>query len=219
LKRGDKLKVTDLTHTIYPDMPVFPGTEGPIFQKANTLEKNGFQEAKITMYSHTGTHIDAPAHMLSDGPYLDDLNIDHFIGKAVILDFSNENIEWIDINALKTYEERIKNAQFIIIKTGWSKYWGNKKYYEAFPCLSEEAAKWLTEFNLKGIGIDAISIDHIKSTTFPVHKILMKKEIIIIENLTNLDSISRDYFILSIMPLKNKAADGSPVRAISIEGI
>ena len=70
---------------------------------------------------------------------------------------------------------------------------------------------------LKGIGIDAISIDDIKSTTFAVHKILMPKDIIIIENLTNLDCISNEYFILSIMPLKNKDADGSPVRAISIE--
>lgn len=50
------MKVTDLTHFMYPSMPVFPGTEQPIFQKANTLKKDGFQEAKITMYSHTGTH-------------------------------------------------------------------------------------------------------------------------------------------------------------------
>lgn len=213
------MKVTDLTHIIYSDMPVFPGTEGPIFQKANTLEKDGFQEAKITMYSHTGTHIDAPAHMLSDGLYLDNLDIDHFIGNATILDFSNENIEIIDVKALKSYEEKIKNVEFIIIKTGWSKYWGHKKYYKDFPSLSEAAAGWLSEFNIKGIGIDAISIDHIESTTFAVHKILMQKEIIIIENLTNLDSISNEYFTFSVMPLKNKDADGSPVRAISIESI
>jgi Predicted metal-dependent hydrolase len=198
-------------------MPVFPGTEQPILEKANTLEKDGFQEAKITMYSHTGTHIDAPAHMLSNGPYLDNLDIEHFIGNATILDFSNGKMELIDVDSLKPYEEKIKNVEFIIIKTGWSKYWGDKKYYEDFPSLSEESAKWLSEFNLKGIGIDAISIDNIKSTTFAVHKILMSKNIIIIENLTNLNSISKEYFILSIMPLKNKNADGSPVRAISIE--
>lgn len=211
------MKVTDLTHIIYSDMPVFPGTEQPILEKANTLEKDGFQEAKITMYSHTGTHIDAPAHMLSNGPYLDNLDIEHFIGNATILDFSNGKMELIDVDSLKPYEEKIKNVEFIIIKTGWSKYWGDKKYYEDFPSLSEESAKWLSEFNLKGIGIDAISIDNIKSTTFAVHKILMSKNIIIIENLTNLNSISKEYFILSIMPLKNKNADGSPVRAISIE--
>lgn len=211
------MKVTDLTHTIYSDMPVFPGTEQPIFEKVNTLEDDGFKEAKITMYSHTGTHIDAPAHMLSNGPYLDNLDIEHFIGKATILDFSNRKMSSIEVDSLKPYEEKIKNVEFVIIKTGWSNYWGDKKYYEDFPSLSEESAKWLSEFNLKGIGIDAISIDDIKSTTFAVHKILMSKNIIIIENLTNLDLISQEYFILSIMPLKNKNADGSPVRAISIE--
>lgn len=213
------MKGIDLTHVIHSDMPVFPGTEQPIFEEANTLEKDGFREAKINMYSHTGTHIDAPAHMLSDGPYLDDLDINKFIGKATILDFSNENIDIIEIENLKSYEEKIEIAEFVLIKTGWNKFWGHQKYYEDFPALSEEAAKWISEFNLKGIGIDAISIDEMKSTTFEVHKILMSKSIIIIENLTNLDSISSEYFVLSILPLKNKNADGSPVRAIAIENI
>ncbi|MFL0196811.1 cyclase family protein [Clostridium sp. WILCCON 0269] len=213
------MKITDLTHVICSQMPVFPGTEQPVFEKANSVEKDGFREAKITMYSHTGTHIDAPAHMLSSGPYLDNLSIEHFIGNAGIVDFSNKNIKSIDINSLKPYEDKMKNVEFIIIRTGWSKYWGEEKYYEDFPYLSEESAAWLSEFNLKGVGIDAISIDSIKSTTFPVHKILMKKNIVIIENLTNLDSITSEYFILSIMPLKNENADGSPVRAVAIEDI
>lgn len=212
-----KVKVTDLTHLIDSDMPVFPGTEHPIFERANTLDKDGFREAKITMYSHTGTHVDAPAHMLSDGRFLDNLEIEHFIGNATILDYSEEKIKLINLDRLKPYEEKIKNVEFVIIKTGWSKYWGDSKYYEGFPSLSEESAKWLSGFDLKGIGIDAISIDDIKSSTFAVHKILLQKEIIIIENLSNLDSISEKYFILSIMPLKNKDSDGSPVRAIAIE--
>lgn len=211
------MKITDLTHIIQCDMPVYPGTEQPIFNKANTIENDGFREAKITMYSHTGTHIDAPAHMLRHGAYLDELDIDKFIGKAAILDFSKDNINLIELESLKPYEEKIKNVEFIILKTGWSKYWGDKKYYEDFPSLTEEAAKWLSEFNLKGIGVDAISIDNINSTQFAVHKTLMAKETIIIENLTNLNSIKSEYFTLSILPLKNKNADGSPVRAVSME--
>lgn len=211
------MKVTDLTHIIYSEMPVYPGTEQPILQRANTLEKDGFQEAKITMYSHTGTHIDAPAHMLQDGLYLDDFKINQFIGKAMILDFSNSKSLWIDLDKLRPYEEKIKKVDFIIIKTGWSKYWGDNKYYGNFPSLSEEAALWLSEFELKGIGIDAISIDHMNTDTFPVHKIFLSKNILIIENLTNLESLDNKHFILSIMPLKNKDADGSPVRAFSIE--
>jgi kynurenine formamidase len=171
------------------------------------------------MSSHTGTHIDAPAHMLSNGKYLNNLDISYFIGNATIIDLSKENIRLINVDRLKSFVDKIKNVEFVIIKTGWSKYFGNEKYYEDFPSLSEESAKWLVEFKLKGIGIDAISIDDMKSTTFFNHNILMKNNIIIIENLTNLDSIDEEYFILSIMPLKYENADGSPVRAVAIENI
>jgi kynurenine formamidase len=213
------MKVTDLTHTIHFDMPMFPGTEQPILQRVNTVENDDFREVKIIMSSHTGTHIDAPAHMLEDGNFLDDFHVEKFIGSAAILDFSNDDTNLIDLGKLKFYEEKIKKVEFIIIKTGWSKFWGNKRYFEDFPSLSEEGAMWLSKFNLKGIGVDAISIDSINSTTFEIHKILMVKNIIIIENLTNLDVISNEYFTLSIMPLKNQKADGSPVRAVSIENI
>lgn len=213
------MKIIDLTHEICSDMPVFPGTEPPIIKRANTFEKDGFREAKITMYSHTGTHIDAPAHMLDNGEYLDDLGIDHFIGNAIVLDYSNLETHLIDVQKLMPYEDKIKKVEFIIIKTGWSKYWGEKRYFEDFPALTEEAANWLAKFSLKGIGIDAISIDSINSKSFSVHKILLSKKILIIENLTNLDSINDEFFVLSILPLKNMDADGSPVRAIAIENI
>ncbi len=211
------MKITDLTHAILSDMPVYPGTEQPAFINANTLEKDGFKETKITMYSHTGTHIDAPSHLLRDGLSLDRLDAGHFIGSALVLDFTNEDKKTIGVERLKPWEEKIKNVEFILINTGWSKYWGSEKYFEAFPSLSEEAAQWLSAFNLKGIGIDAISIDAMMSAALTVHKIFLRKNIIIIENLTNLTSIGSEYFILSILPLKYGNADGSPVRAISIE--
>ena len=208
-----------MTHIIEPDMPVFPGTQPPVFQKANTFEKDNFRETKITMYSHTGTHMDAPAHMLSNGAYLDDLGIGKFVGNAIVLDFEDNKQQVIGLDSIKHFEDIIRKVEFIVIKTGWSKYWGTSRYFEDFPYLSDEAAKWLSEFNLKGIGLDAISIDGIKSTTFAVHKILLKKNILIIENLTNLDLINRGIFILSVLPLKSKEADGAPVRAVGIENV
>jgi len=211
------MNVIDLTHFISPEMPVFPGTEGPILKEANTMEKDGFRETKITMYSHTGTHIDAPFHMMEKGLSLDDFPAEKFVGKGVLLDFSNFNCNYIELDMLKTHEDKIRDSEFIILKTGWEKLWGTEEYYGNFPALTEESANWLIKFNLKGIGIDAISIDKMDSEKFEIHKILMKKDIIIIENLTNLSSITGDDFILSILPLKNRNADGSPVRAIAMK--
>ena len=59
------MRVLDLTHTIAENMPVYPGTETPIFAGANTYEKDGFKETKLTMYTHTGTHMDPPAHLIA----------------------------------------------------------------------------------------------------------------------------------------------------------
>ncbi|MCD1293537.1 hydrolase [Methanocella sp. CWC-04] len=210
------MRIVDLTHTIHPEMPVFPGTEQPVITKTNTLEKDGFCEVIISMYSHTGTHIDAPAHILENGPTLDKLDVGHFIGSATILDLSNLETKTISVDDLKNYEGRIGRSDFIIIKTGWGKHWGDKKYFDVFPSLSVEAAEWLAKFDLKGIGIDAISIDDINSTTFSVHKTFFRKNMVVIENLTNLDSIKKEFFTLSILPLKTKDADGSPVRAIAM---
>ncbi|MFZ5966214.1 MAG: cyclase family protein [Bacillota bacterium] len=213
------MRIVDLTHMIYPGMPVFPGTEPPILDTANTVEKDGFLETKITMYSHTGTHMDAPAHMLKDGVTIDKLPIEHFMGKAIVLNFENGNKSSIELEDIRIYKDKIKNVDFVIIKTGWSKYWGQQKYFEGFPSLTVEAAKWLSDFPLKGIGIDAISIDDMNSTTFDVHKTLMEKNMLIIENLTNVDEIKEEYFMLSVLPLKNIHADGSPLRAVAIENL
>lgn len=213
------MKITDLTQIISPNMPVFPGDEKPFLKRKAILEKDGFREMEISLSTHTGTHIDAPAHILENGPFLDNMNVGHFIGKAVIIDFSKMDETLIETDFLKSHEERIKTVDFVVIKTGWSRYWGEESYYSGFPSLSEEAAEWLAEFNLKGVGIDAISIDDIESTTLRVHKKLLSKNIIIIENMTNLDSVCEDEFLLSVMPLKVENADGSPVRAVSIENI
>ena len=78
------MNILDLTYVISPDMPVYPGTEGPTLSPANTYEKDGFKETLLSMYSHTGTHMDAPAHMLEDGVTLDALPASQFIGKALV---------------------------------------------------------------------------------------------------------------------------------------
>ncbi|SET76491.1 Kynurenine formamidase [Natronincola peptidivorans] len=213
------MKIIDLTQMMHADMPVFPGTEKPIFYPANTLEKDGFIETKLSLYSHTGTHIDAPGHMLLGGKLLNQLEISHFIGKATVLDVSTMEKKEISKEDLLKYEDKIKDLDYLILKTGWSKYWGEEKYFDGFPSLTVEAAAWLTGFNLKGIGIDTISIDDMKTTTFPNHYKLFENNMIVIENLTNLDLIKEEIFIFSCFPLNYENADGSPVRAIAMENV
>jgi kynurenine formamidase len=113
------------------------------------------------------------------------------------------------------FEDSIKNAEFIIFNSGWSKKWNTPAYFDHFPVLSQESAKWLTQFKVKGVGFDAISVDHIKSQTVPVHITLLSKEILIIENLTNLVALKSNPFIFQCLPIKCDKIDGSPIRAIA----
>lgn len=212
---GAKRKIVDLSHVISPDMPVYPGTEQPELITGCTLEEAGFLEKKITMYSHTGTHVDAPAHLLKDAATLDSLTIEHFYGSALMLNFEPEPSSVIEVDDLEFYAKELEKVDFLLLHTGWSKYWGAEKYFSGYPVLSVEAAKWLTDFQLKGVGLETISADPADTVDYPVHKVLLQKNMVIVENLTNLSSLSVSLFEFCCFPLKFIDSDGSPVRAVA----
>lgn len=210
------MNVIDLSHNIWEDMPVYPGTEKPKIQIANTHDKDGFTEKIINMYTHTGTHLDAPYHILKEGRTLDDYNLEKFVGQGTIIDVRGIVGNQIQRKDIEPYEECISLSEFVIMHTGWSKYWGMEDYYYNYPCFTQESIKWLSQFDLKGVGMDTISIDSIDTTNFINHVILMKRDMIIIENLCNLESIDNKSFLLVVVPLKIIDSDGSPVRATAI---
>ena len=80
------MKVIDLTHTIKENMPVYPGTEPPCLEPANSYKKDGFKETRLSMFSHTGTHMDPPAHLFAGRTTLDVFDPEQFIGKALVID-------------------------------------------------------------------------------------------------------------------------------------
>lgn len=121
------------------------------------------------------------------------------------------------IDALKAMEARIKDSDFLLIHTGWDKKWKTDDYSGSFPVLSVAAANYLTSLNLKGVGVDAISVDPIDSSEMPVHHALLGAGMILAENLKNLSELPESGFYFSAFPLKIKEADGSPIRAVAIE--
>lgn len=210
------MRVIDLTHTISTTMPVYPGTEPPQLVQANTMEIDGFAEKKITMYSHTGTHIDAPAHLLEKGNTLDQFPLSTFLGNAIVLDVSHVRKRTIDKNDLAPFESLLQQADFVLLYTGWSELWGQQEYFTGFPVLSADAARWLTGFALKGLGVDTVSVDIVGTVQFEIHKIFLEQNILLIENLAKLSLLSGALFQFSCFPLKFQHSDGSPVRAVGI---
>jgi kynurenine formamidase len=207
------MQILDLTHLMSPDMPVYPGKGQPVIKTAATIETDGYREMSLHLDGHTGTHIDSPAHMLVNGRMLNDFPVSGFSGKAVVIPVP-EDVAEIGPEFLAPYEEQIRNSSFVLFNTGWSRYWGSDKYFRNFPVLTEQAANWLVTFNLKGIGIDAISVDPVESTTWAIHHILFRHEMVIVENLIFPENYASGLGVFHCFPLSFMNADGSPVRAV-----
>lgn len=215
-------KLIDLTRLLNNEGSLYPGTFPPVFEIMNSVERDGFAELKISTVLHIGTHIDAPTHMIAGTRSIDQFPVDKFFGKALVIPCHHK--KELDLEFIQTFEDRIAQIDFILFFTGWQDKWNTKGYFQDCPTLTPEAANWLTGFNLKGIGIDSFSLDSVISAgkvsaeTFPKHHILLEKEILLIENLTNLDKLPDDGFWFQCLPLNIENADGSPVRAIAMIG-
>ncbi len=207
----------DLTHPIHDTMPVYPGSAQPKIVTGSTIERDGFLEKRITVDSHTGTHMDAPAHLLAGGNHLDDYEISRFHGTAIVAHLDAHKGPSIDLDVLAPFEAQLNTANFLLIHTGWSCHWGTPRYFKGFPTLTPAAAEWVARAGLSGIGFDAISADRTDTLSYPIHKILLEADILIVENLTRLDRLPEVPFEFACFPLYVHRADGAPVRAVAFQ--
>lgn len=211
------MRVIDLTHTINETMPVYPGTEPPKLIPANSYEENGFKETLLQFYSHTGTHVDPPAHLFAGRTTLDQFPIEQFTGKALVIDCRGlREGEDISMELIKKYGEKAREADFLLFYSGWDERWGTDAYFGEYPCIDGEVLDFILEGNYKGIGFDVIGLDPIADENLTRHKKLFwEHDIINIENLKNLGLCGSGLFWFGCFPLKLADSDGAPARAVA----
>lgn len=209
-------QIIDLTHTIHHEMTVYPGSAKPLIIQTNQVEKHGFAQSELRLLSHHGTHMDAPSHMKAGGKTLDQMNPEQFYGKGLCIDCRQASNESIVKEMLIPYSQQLETADFLLLYTAWSDYWGTEGYLSGFPVLDYKACEWLCHFKLKGIGLDNFSLDRMDSVDFANHLLVFNKNMVIIENLTGLKFLLDKDFSFSCFPLKYLHADGSPVRAVAL---
>ncbi|HZH72067.1 MAG TPA: cyclase family protein [Mariniphaga sp.] len=207
------MKLYDLSHPLNYNTPVFPGSKQPYFTSASNIESDGYRETLITINSHLGTHIDAPAHIIEKGVPLDKMPLEAFTGTAVIITVP-ERAGLIQISFLEHYTREIRAADFVLFKTNHCKYWGTPAYFDNFPVPDLDAINWLTGFSLKGIGFDTISADKMESTELENHHVVLSKGMIIIENLHFPEDMTTTSGRFFCFPLPYENADGCPIRAV-----
>ena len=210
------MKIIDLTHLIHETMPVYPNAFAPSFQQIATVKQDGFQETKISITSHTGTHMDAPRHLFEKRTSLDEMPVSNLVGKAIVINVPSSNQE-ITLDMVLNHP-CIQEAEFLLFYTGWDQYYETEQYMEGYPLLSIELCEWITANQIKGIGIDAMSVDALDDQTLTRHHLLLeKKDLVIIENLTNLNQLPNQETMMFIaLPLHYKNADGAMARVVAI---
>jgi arylformamidase len=218
------MKIIDLSLPIEEGMMTFPTHWHPVVE-VTILGRHGIEgreTRKVVLGTHIGTHADAPRHFIPSGGTIDEVPLDVLVGPATVADFTEcQPLQEIDVVDLK---KRLgdKIPKRLILRTGWSDYFGNMKFYNEYPFLSENAAQWLVDNGVRLIAMDTPSPDnpaHSRGTAkdSPNHIVLLGAGVVLVEYLTNLKALTALEVELVVMPLKLKGCDGAPARCAAIE--
>jgi arylformamidase len=206
--------IFDVTVPITHSMPVWPGdpaVEVTSISKESRDNTHTIRVTNINMGSHTGTHIDAPFHMMSDGKRLEEIPLEVLTGNAIVLEIFGAR----SIGPAELAPFDLNGVERVLLKTDNSKHWNDGKFYEDFVYLEPESAEILVKHGVRLVGIDYLSIDKFRSPSHPSHFVLLKKNIPIIEGL-NLNAVSAGRYTLVALPLNLQNADGAPTRVILV---
>lgn len=202
------MKYVDLTHAVVDNMPVFPGDPPMSLKQVASIKEHGFTDHQLTTAMHVGTHIDAPFHMIEGGLRIDEMATSHFIGSGVLIDAREKDV--IDVPLLNG--KTLTRESVVLVCTGTDKKYRTPQYDTEYPTITEAFAQKLSDAGIKIMGIDFINPD--KDDSFPIHKILLSRQVLIIENLTNVDSLlGAQAFDVIAFPVKLHA-EAAPVRVI-----
>ncbi|MEM9928327.1 MAG: cyclase family protein [Bacteroidota bacterium] len=206
----------DLTHT-YTD-----GLPGYSRAVARTRERDGWNASWLRLYSHAGTHMDAPLHFDAGPGTIDQLTPEQLTGKAWLIRVSiKEDQALLGINILAPILDRWQPGDSLLIHTTWARLFANDydRWRNALPRISVELAEWCVTNGVKMLGVEPPSVADVNNLpeVTKIHEILLTANVIIIEGLTGLDRIKRDCVDLIALPLKIAGGDGAPARVIALE--
>ena len=205
------MKIYDISTLIHPDMIVYKNKpeKKPVITVVSDYEKSSSYESKALLDMHVGTHMDAPLHMIKDGTTIDNQDLYQCVTDCKVFDLTHVE-EKIQMSHIKDY--KIEKNDFIIFKTKNSYA---KEFDFKFVFISTEVAEFLAEKKVKGVGIDALSVER-DQPNHETHEALLKNNIAILEGLSLKDIKEGKYFLIAL-PLKIKGAEGAPSRAILID--
>jgi kynurenine formamidase len=207
-------RVIDLT------LPLASGARGVSIEPVRRLQTDGWNASTLCLYSHCGTHIDAPIHFGVGAETIDTIAVENLVGPAWLADVRPIGPRaLIEPQHLGAIPKGFKPGESLLICTGWSAYYGQEEYRDELPRISAELAQWCVENKVRMLGVEPPSVadvNNIEELT-TIHQTLFKGGVIVVEGLANLTSVSKPKVTFIALPLKIAGGDGAPARAIAIE--
>jgi kynurenine formamidase len=224
-------RIVDLTHTIHPNIPIWPGDPPTEITTVSQIETSGYFLRKFSMSEHSGTHMNAPKSFDSAGASIDSYPPQSLVVPAIAIDIRNRSLANPDytltIDDILTWEQQyqaIAPGSIIILYTGWQERWHDDRAFFNrddhgichFPGFGKAATQFLLEKRLiAGVGTDTHGVDPGQDETFTINKLVLEKQLIVLENLTNLHELPAVGIVLVIGILRLVGGSGSPVSVLA----
>lgn len=196
----------DLSYQIDNTIISHPYDTQPKLYQDKTLSRDKFNNFRVELGMHCGTHIDSPMHLTSSNKYINQYDLQTFMGRAVLIQ---------DRSGVVCHKEKydllIEENDIVIVSTGHEFEYGKETYYREHPILDREFAQKLVSKKIKMIGFDLPSPD---TYPFDIHKLFFAHDILIIENLRNLMMIHKEVFRIYAFPI-NICADSGIARVVA----
>ena len=201
----------DVSVTLRSGMVHWPGDREVLVTRQLDMDRGATcNVTHLSMVAHTGTHLDAPLHFLRNGRGLETMPIEATIGPARVIEISDR--ESIKPKTLEPY--RIRRGERILFKTRNSqRSWKTDRFDEDFVYISQAAAQFLVDRQIRTVGVDYLSVGGFKKDGRETHLILLGAGIWVIEGL-NLQPVNPGRFDLVCLPLKVHNSDGAPARVV-----
>ena len=207
----------DISMPLDADTQPVPGHPEPSFKPLHTIAEDAVSNTIAAFSLHTGTHVDAPSHMLPNGRTIDRVPIEWFVRDGVCLDLSTVGTAGVaitaeDIEHAGLYEQPVREKA-LLLATGWADaMWTSDQLYVHNPYLSHEAAMAIAEEEPQWLGLD-FAVDNLKP--WPNHHTFFEREILLVENLLRLSELPRKGFRVFCFPLRLTGQNGAPARVIA----
>jgi len=210
------MKIFDISLTISPNLPVWPGDPPIVLEQIESMEKGAHANvSRLNVGVHIGTHVDAPHHFMNDGRTIEKLSLDVLTGPCYVTQLP-DGVEAITAEALDGISLPADTMR-ILFGTSNSRLWsrGEMEFQEDFVAVTEDGANWLVDRGIRLVGVDYLSVAPYGDSV-PTHTILLQAGVVVIEGL-DLSAVPRGFYDLYCLPLKLLGSEGAPARAILIQ--